>query len=75
MEIKEMITLIKQEKTLKEVTLKNRKQNINSSYMLAKHDFRCIENIEDAIETYNEIIDDLEELQNRVVARNRLPLI
>ena len=71
MEIKEMITLIKQEKTLKEVTLKNRKQNINSSYMLAKHDFRCIENIEDAIE----IIDDLEELQNRVVARNRLPLI
>ena len=66
MEIKEMITLIKQEKTLK-----NRKQNINSSYMLAKHDFRCIENIEDAIE----IIDDLEELQNRVVARNRLPLI
>lgn len=75
MEIKEMITLIKQEKTLKEITLKNRKQNINSSYMLAKQDFRCIENIEDTIETYNEIIDDLEELQDRVVERNRLPLI
>lgn len=75
MEIKEMITLIKQEKTLKEINLKNRKNNINSNYMLAKHDFRVIDNIEDSIETLTDIIDELEQLQNRIVERNRLPII
>lgn len=75
MEIKEMITLIKQEKTLKEVNLKNRKNNINSNYVLAKHDFRVIDNIEDSIETLTDIIDELEELQERIVERNRLPII
>lgn len=75
MEIKEMITLIKQEKTLKEINLKNRKNNINSNYMLAKNDFRVIDNIEDSIETLTDIIDELEELQERIVERNRLPII
>lgn len=75
MEIKEMITLIKQEKTLKEINLKNRKNNINSNYMLAKHDFRVIDNIEDSIETLTDIIDELEQLQDRIVERNRLPII
>lgn len=75
MEIKEMITLIKQEKTLKEINLKNRKNNINSNYMLAKHDFRVIDNIEDSIETLTNIIDDLGRLQNRIDERNRLPII
>ena len=75
MEIKEMITLIRQEKTLKEINLKNRKNNINSNYMLAKHDFRVIDNIEDSIETLTDIIDELEQLQNRIVERNRLSII
>lgn len=75
MEIKEMITLIKQEKTLKEINLKNRKNNINSNYMLAKHDFRVIDNIEDSIETLTDIIDELEELQERIIERNRLSII
>lgn len=75
MEIKEMITLIKQEKTLKEINLKNRKNNINSNYMLAKHDFRVIDNIEDSIETLTDIIDELEQLQDRIIERNSLLII
>lgn len=75
MEIKEMITLIKLEKTLKETDLKNRKNNINSNYMLAKHDFRVIDNIEDSIETLIDIIDKLEQLQDRIAERNRLSII
>lgn len=75
MEIKEMITLIKLEKTLRETDLKNRKNNINSNYMLAKHDFRVIDNIEDSIETLIDIIDKLEQLQDRIAERNRLSII
>mgnify|MGYP004515997945 CR=1 FL=1 len=75
MEIKEMIALIRQQKTLEEINLKNRKNNINSSYDLAKHDFRVIDNIEDIIETLTDIIDELEQLQDRIVERNRLPII
>ena len=75
MKVKEMITLIKQEKALKEINLKNRKNNINSNYMLAKYDFRVIDNIEDSIETLTDIIDELEQLQDRIVERNRLPII
>ena len=70
-----MITLIKLEKTLKETDLKNRKNNINSNYMLAKHNFRVIDNIEDSIETLIDIIDKLEQLQDRIAERNRLPII
>lgn len=72
MEIKEMITLIKQEKTLNEINLKNRKNNINSNYMLAKNDFRAIDNIEDVIETLDYIIDKLEDCQERIIERNRI---
>ena len=72
MEIKEMITLIKQEKTLNEINLKNRKNNINSKYMLAKHDFRAIDNIEDVIETLDYIIDKLKDCQERINERNRI---
>ena len=60
MEIKEMITLIKQEKTLNEINLKNRKNNINSNYMLAKHDFR--------------IIDKLKDCQERIIERDRISI-
>ena len=72
MEIKEMITLIKQEKTLNEINLKNRKNNINSNYMLAKHDFRVIDNIEDIIETLDYIIDKLNDCQERIIERNKI---
>lgn len=72
MEIKEMITLIKQEKTLNEINLKNRKNNINSNYMLAKHDFRVIDNIEDVIETLDYIIEKLRDCQERIIERNKI---
>ena len=70
MEVKEIITLIRKEKTLREDKLKYCKNNINSSYILAKNDFRCIHNIEDVIETYENIIEQLEELQDRITRYN-----
>lgn len=54
------------------IHVKNRKNNINHRYDLAKHDFRYIENMEDAIETYEYIIEQLEELQDRIIERNKL---
>ena len=43
--------------------------------MLAKQDFRVIDNIEDIIETLTDIINELEQLQDRIVERNRLTII
>lgn len=57
--------LIKKEKDLKE-----RKQNINKNYELAKLDFIVIENITDSISTLQSIEADLEDLQNRIRKRN-----
>lgn len=74
MEIKEMIEIVKKERDMKKIHVKNRKSNINSSYDLAKHDFRCIENMEDVIETYDYIIEQLEELQDRIVERNKIDI-
>ena len=74
MEIKEMIEIVKKERDMKKIHVKNRKSNINSSYDLAKHDFRCIENMEDVIETYGYIIEQLEELQDRIVKRNKIDI-
>ena len=55
--------------------LKNRKNNINSNYTLALQDFRVIDNIEDTIETLEEIINKLDDLQERIQNRNERHLI
>lgn len=74
MTIKEMIEIVEKERDTKKIELKNRKSNINSSYDLAKHDFRVIENINDVFETYTYIIEQLEELQDRIVERNKIDI-
>ena len=39
---------------------------------MAKHDFRCIENMEDVYETLDYIIDKLEDCQDRIIERNKI---
>lgn len=72
MEIKEMIEIVKKERDMEKIHINNRKNNINHSYDLAKHDFRCIDNMEDVVETYDYIIEQLEELQDRIIERNKI---
>lgn len=72
MRLDEVIKVIQHAKNCEEINLKNRKNNINHSYTLAKHDFRCIENMEDVIETYSYILEKLDDLQDRIVERNSL---
>lgn len=57
---------------MEKINIINRKNNINHSYDLAKHDFRCIENMEDVVGTYGYIIEQLEVLQDRIIKRNRI---
>lgn len=59
---------------LKVNELKNRKNNINSNYTLALQDFRVIDNIEDTIETLEEFITKLDDLQERIQNRNKRSL-
>lgn len=74
MEIREMIEIVKKERDMEKIHVSNRKNNINHSYDLAKHDFRCIDNMEDIVETYEYIIEQLEELQYRIIARNKIDI-
>lgn len=72
MEIKEIIELLEIQKELEKQKIEIKKGNINKSYYLAKHDFRVIENMEDAYETLDYIIDKLKDCQERIIERNRI---
>lgn len=72
LEISQIIRIFKEQKELEKDCINNRKNNISNSYEMAKHDFRCIDNMEDAIETYEYIIEQLEELQERIIERNKI---
>lgn len=50
--------------------VKEKKNNINSNYTLAKLDFTTIDNMNDSIEVYEKIVVMLDNLQNRIVDRN-----
>lgn len=71
-DIKDLMTVYESLIFTNKEELKNRKQNINSSYQLAKHDFRVIENIEDTIETLQYNLDKLKDLQERIIDRNSI---
>lgn len=70
MEIKEIIELLEIQKELKKQKIEIKKENINKSYYLAKHDFINIENMEDVYETLVYIIDKLKDCQERIIERN-----
>lgn len=71
METYEIIKMINNEIEKAERELVERKQNINKKYDLAKLDFIIIENKTDKISTLKDIKFYLEELQKRIVKRNR----
>ena len=50
--------------------VKEKKNNINSNYTLAKLDFTTIDNMNDSIEVYEKIVVMLDNLQNRIIDRN-----
>lgn len=66
------ITDLLQKEVDKEIeNIKERKRNINSDYTLAKIDFRCIENMEDYVETMEHVINIINDCQERIIERNR----
>lgn len=71
MQVKDIISLLEKEKQQRIIELKNRKENISSSYFMAQHDFKIIENIEDIIKTLDNVIDKLKDCQDRIIELNR----
>ena len=55
----------------KEEKIKDKKEHINSNYILAKIDFTTIDNMTDVVETLKKIKPQLDELQNRIIKRNK----
>lgn len=70
MEIKQIRNIIESEMNLEKKKNEELKDNISSSYLLAQMDFITIENREDCIDTYNSIINLLDDLQQRIISRN-----
>ena len=54
LDISQIIRILEEQKEIEKDCINNRKDNISKSYYLAKHDFRCIENMEDVYETLEE---------------------
>lgn len=71
MQCKEMIGVVKQSIDDYEKEIKEHKNNIHSNYTLALLDIRVIENKQDTLNTYNNILKELEQLQDRIIKRNR----
>ena len=71
MEICELRKIIKDEMKKREKELQQRKTNINNNYELARLDFIVIENLTDNINTLQCIDEELDDLQNRIIKRNR----
>ena len=74
LDISQIIRILEEQKELEKDDINNRKNNIRKSYFLAKHDFRCIENMEDVYETLDYIIEKLEDCQDRIIERNKINL-
>lgn len=71
MEAKDLIIVIENAIKEYEEKLKNKKENISNKYILAKLDFIIIDNMQDTLETYNKTLKILQDLQNRIIERNR----
>ena len=69
--INDIITELTEHKEERTRELSWRKNEIHNTYILAKHDLMVIENMQDSENTLSKIIDELKELQNRIIKRNR----
>lgn len=75
METKELINLIQKEIEKWEEKKEYLQQHISNTELLAKNDLRTLENYRDSIETFKIIELKLENLQNRIIERNKKTLI
>ena len=74
LELKEIITLLKEKKHIEKEIIELKMNNISSSYNLAKQDFRVIENTEDVLETLVCVIEKLKDCQERIIERNKIDI-
>lgn len=72
LEISQVIRILTEQKELEKDCINNRKNHISQSYDMAKHDFRCIENMEDYFETLDYMIEKLQDCQDRIIERNKI---
>lgn len=70
--IPQIIRILEEQKEIEKDGINIRKNHISEFYDMAKHDFRVIENMEDAYETLDYIIDKLKDCQERIVERNKI---
>ena len=54
-----------------ELELNKRKHNIHKDYLMAKQDFTVIDNYTDCIYVYDKIVEELKNLQERIIKRNK----
>ena len=74
LELKEIISLLEEQKYIEKEIIELKMNNISSSYNLAKHDFIVIENMEDVLETLVYVIDKLKDCQERIFERNKIDI-
>lgn len=74
MQLSQIIEFLKEQKGLEVNEIKERKCTISSGYYMAKHDFRCIENMTDVYETLDYVIDKLQDCQDRIIERNKIDI-
>lgn len=70
-EVKDLLKVVVDYKKYRNDELLKRENNISSSYVLAKLDFKVIENLKDGISTLQNIEKQLNDLQERIIKRNR----
>lgn len=75
MEIREIINILRKEKIHRLRELNHRVNHISDIYLLAKHDLKVIKNLQDVVETLDDITNDLEKLQQRIIDRNKKSLL
>lgn len=70
MELQKLKNIIELEREERSFKMQELKHNINSNYVLAKLDLITIENYQDSIDTFNNILIELDNLQKRIIKRN-----
>lgn len=72
--VEDLVKILTEYKLKDEEEMKRLKNNINSKYELALMDFRTIDNYDDVVETLDEVIIKLQDLQERIIERNERKL-
>lgn len=68
----DIVEVIKNFIKISEEEMNERKRSISSTYYMAKHDFRVIENYEDEIETLKYMLEKYEDCRERIIERNKI---